>query len=136
MTQKIVISTTIDITPTGVRNKSDDPDWLLKRNQQRNYDTLIQVISLRVQPLIDTCMVEPLSWPGYSSGPEGVALDTWHLCFTIDQSDALGRWGEVFLQDVDGVPIVPGLTQTIPSFPPQFMTKGPFKNIDIFVSVV
>ena len=136
MTQKIVISTTIDITPTGVRNKSDDPDWLLKRNQQRNYDTLIQVISLRVQPLIDTCIIEPLAWPGYGSGPEGVALDTWHLSFTIDQSDALGRGGESFLNDVDGVPIVPGLAQTIPSFPPQFITKGPFKNIDIFVSVV
>ena len=51
MTQTVTINTTVDMTPTGVRRKSDDPDWLLKRNQQRNYDTLMQVLGLRCQPL-------------------------------------------------------------------------------------
>ena len=129
MTQRIMITTTIDITPTGVRNKSDDPDWLLKRNQQRNYDTLIQVIGLRTQPLTESCHREKSSWVDR----DGVDVDAWHLEFTVDRSDVLGVKGELFLKDIDGVPIVPGLTETIPSFPPQFIIRGPFKNIDIFI---
>ena len=127
MTQRIMITTTIDITPTGVRNKSDDPDWLLKRNQQRNYDTLVQVIGLRTQPLTESCHREKSSWVDR----DGVDVDAWHLEFTVDRSDVLGVKGELFLKDIDGVPIVPGLTETIPSFPPQFIIRGPFKNIDI-----
>ena len=129
MTQRIMITTTIDITPTGVRNKSDDPDWLLKRNQQRNYDTLIQVIGLRTQPLTESCHREKSSWVDR----DGVDVDAWHLEFTVDRSDVLGVKGELFLKDIDGVPIVPGLTETIPSFPPRFIIRGPFKNIDIFI---
>ena len=129
MTQRIMITTTIDITPTGVRNKSDDPDWLLKRNQQRNYDTLVQVIGLRTQPLTESCHREKSSWVDW----DGVDVDAWHLEFTVDRSDVLGVKGELFLKDIDGVPIVPGLTETIPSFPPQFIIRGPFKNIDIFI---
>jgi len=124
-----MITTTIDITPTGVRNKSDDPDWLLKRNQQRNYDTLVQVIGLRTQPLTESCHREKSSWVDR----DGVDVDAWHLEFTVDRSDVLGVKGELFLKDIDGVPIVPGLTETIPSFPPQFIIRGPFKNIDIFI---
>ena len=129
MTQRIMITTTIDITPTGVRNKADDPDWLLKRNQQRNYDTLVQVIGLRTQPLTESCHREKSSWVDR----DGVDVDAWHLEFTVDRSDVLGVKGELFLKDIDGVPIVPGLTETIPSFPPQFIIRGPFKNIDIFI---
>jgi len=129
MTQRIMITTTIDITPTGVRNKSDDPDWLLKRNQQRNYDTLVQVIGLRTQPLTESCHREKSSWVDRDE----VVVDAWHLEFTVDRSDVLGVKGELFLKDIDGVPIVPGLTETIPSFPPQFIIRGPFKNIDIFI---
>jgi len=77
MTQRIMITTTIDITPTGVRNKSDDPDWLLKRNQQRNYDTLVQVIGLRTQPLTESCHREKSSWVDR----DGVDVDAWHLEF-------------------------------------------------------
>ena len=45
----------------------------------------------------------------------------------------LGKEGELFLDDVEGVPIVPALTETTPSFPPQFITRGPLKNIGILV---
>lgn len=119
--QTYAIATKVDITPSGVRHKSDDPDWLLKRNQQRNYDTLMQVISLRCQPL----------------NPEVIIVDghdqsqTWMLIFQVDREDVLGKQGELFLQDVHGVPIVPGLTETTPSFPPQFMSRGALKNISI-----
>lgn len=119
--QTYAIATKVDITPSGVRHKSDDPDWLLKRNQQRNYDTLLQVIGLRCQPLNPEVRIV-----------EGHDMsNTWILIFQTDRGEVLGKDGELFLQDVHGVPIVPGLTETTPSFPPQFMSWGNFKNITI-----
>ena len=48
--------TMFDITPTGVATRSkpkenvDFNQWTVTRNQQANFDTIIQVISLRTQP--------------------------------------------------------------------------------------
>lgn len=55
---KITCYTLFDITQTGVMNRSkpaedqDFDEWLLKRNTQCNFDTILQVISLRSQPEI------------------------------------------------------------------------------------
>lgn len=124
--QTYMIATSIDITPSGVRHKSNDPDWLLKRNQQRNYDTLLQVIGLRCQPLNPE--VQILSKVSYGDAELAKA---WVLTFQTDRNEVLGKDGELFLQDVHGVPIVPGLTETTPSFPPQFISRGSLKNISI-----
>ena len=121
--QNIIIKTTVDITPTGVRRKTDDPDWFTQRNQQRNYDTLIQVISLRTQPMDIEIRILDIE----------DNAKTWLVVFSVDRQDVLGKSGELFLSDIDGVPIVPGLTETEPSFPPQFISTGRFKNIDITV---
>jgi len=47
-------NTLFDITQTGIISRrnanNDDPMWVLKRNQQCNFDTIIQAISLRSQP--------------------------------------------------------------------------------------
>jgi hypothetical protein len=56
MSFKVSCYTLFDITQTGVINRSrpgpeDEPDvWLHKRNTQCNFDTILQVISLRSQP--------------------------------------------------------------------------------------
>jgi hypothetical protein len=47
--------TLFDITETGILNRSkptgdDIQEWILKRNTQCNFDTILQVISLRSQP--------------------------------------------------------------------------------------
>lgn len=52
---RICCYTLFDITRTGVLNRSkpiDDAidDWLHRRNTQCNFDTILQVISLRSQP--------------------------------------------------------------------------------------
>jgi hypothetical protein len=126
MTQTVTINTTVDITPTGVRRKSDDPDWLLKRNQQRNYDTLMQVLGLRCQPLdVEIQVMQELLEFNFEK--------VWIIKFKVERDDVLGKEGELFLDDVEGVPIVPALTETTPSFPPQFITRGPLKNIGILV---
>jgi hypothetical protein len=47
-------NTLFDITQTGIISRrnanNEDPTWILKRNQQCNFDTIIQAISLRSQP--------------------------------------------------------------------------------------
>lgn len=55
MSHRICCYTLFNITQTGVMNRSKPNEnevegWLLKRNTQCNFDTLLQVISLRSQP--------------------------------------------------------------------------------------
>lgn len=55
---KIACYTLFDITATGVLNRTrpgidmNDKEWIYKRNTQCNFDTILQVISLRSQPEI------------------------------------------------------------------------------------
>jgi hypothetical protein len=56
MSTKITCYTLFDITQTGVMNRSkpsldqDTKVWTYQRNTQCNFDTILQVISLRSQP--------------------------------------------------------------------------------------
>lgn len=55
MSHRIRCYTLFDITQTGILNRSkptedDVQEWILKRNTQCNFDTILQVISLRSQP--------------------------------------------------------------------------------------
>ena len=55
MSHRMRCYTLFDITLTGVLNRSKPADddiqgWILKRNTQCNFDTILQVISLRSQP--------------------------------------------------------------------------------------
>ena len=61
MSHRIACYTLFDITKTGVLNRSrppideeDEKAWYTKRNTQSNFDTILQVISLRAQPDIAT----------------------------------------------------------------------------------
>lgn len=55
MTIRMVCYTLFNITQTGVINRSKPDqaniqDWIHKRNTQCNFDTILQIISLRSQP--------------------------------------------------------------------------------------
>jgi hypothetical protein len=55
MSHRIRCYTLFDITQTGILNRSkptedDVQEWIQKRNTQCNFDTILQVISLRSQP--------------------------------------------------------------------------------------
>lgn len=132
MAQRFTIVTSVDITATGVRRKSDDEDWFVKRNQQRNYDTLIQVLSLRCQPLIIDTETVNLPPAKFLSNLNVDCVKLWLLTFETERDDVIGSNGELFLEDVAGVPIMTGLTETVPSFPQQFIIRGNLKNIDIY----
>mgnify|MGYP000148986789 CR=1 FL=1 len=138
MTELYRIITTVDITPTGVRHKdATDEDWLLKRNQQRNFDTLIQVISMRAQPMNAQVDLEqitgsvmqaytPLLFLGESDKAQPINL--WSLWFDVDRTDVFGPDNRFLIEELHGIPIVPNLNETVVSFPPMFLTHGRFTN--------
>lgn len=125
--------TTVDITPTNVRTRTNTDDWNIQRNQQRNFDTLIQTIGLRSQPtniyVSQNCMGNPIEYGLGKNLPE--ISSVWEMSFDVEHEDPFGKECELLLKDLNYVPIINGLNETEPSFPPVFMTAGTFKNITI-----
>jgi len=132
MLHKHVLYTTVDITQTNVRIKSNIDDWNLQRNQQRNLDTLIQTIGLRSQPInisVDHFIDFPAIYKLGKNLPEKARI--WTMNFDIEHAGAFGPACELVLKDLNYVPIINCLTETEPSFPPVFQTTGTFKNVNI-----
>ena len=129
---RYVIYTTIDVTQTNVKTKIETDDWNVQRNQQRNLDTLIQTLSLRSQPI----NIEVNKFEGcpttYKLGKELPEVATiWEVIFDIEHEGAFGQNCEIANKDLDYVPIINGLEETLPAFPPVFQTHGMFKNVHI-----
>lgn len=128
-----IINTTIDITRTGVTNyDKNDEDNLLKRNQQKNFDTLAQVISMRTIYEINWMSIlesDPESiLRNFGFGNFGKPVKIWSMEIVTDRVDALGENGEILIDDLNFVPIIPGLDSTVPAFPNFFITKGDIQN--------
>jgi hypothetical protein len=132
MLHRHILFTTVDITQTNVKIKSNIDDWSLQRNQQRNLDTIIQTLGLRSQPInihVIQLIRDPRSFGLGSNLPE--FCNIWQMEFDIEHEDAFGENCEVALKDLNYVPLINGLTETQPAFPPVFQTTGTFKNINI-----
>lgn len=136
MLYRYVLYTTVDVTQTNVKIKTKLDDWSLQRNQQRNLDTVIQTLSLRSQPSVITVQHfegNPLSYGLGKNLPE--ICKVWEVLFDAEHYEVYGKKCELALKDLNYVPIINGLTETEPAFPPVFQTVGTFKNITIiFVS--
>jgi hypothetical protein len=129
--------TLVDITPTGV-TRSTELNCLL-RNQQRNFETVIQVLSLRSQPHIDKWpfvyqmdkrLVKNLFSDLYASKNQTV----WAMYFTTEHPLAYNTSaGELqgLLCDFEQVPVITGLTETAKFMLPIFYPAGSIKNINI-----
>ena len=90
----------VDITPTGVLR--DDGDHEQQRNQQRNWESLLQIMSLRTQPM--------------NVVPPTKHTDGWHFAFEVEAEGVLGsNFGSDELDglvgDCEGVPMVTGLDE-------------------------
>lgn len=123
--------TLVDITATGVTRDTVD---LHKRNQQRNWETVIQTIGIGAQPL-------------EISRPETIEIDLEYLEFGKFYQDTHQVWifnfavehHDVFLKDDDPtgrltdlfgqVPIICGLDETARFILPIFYCEGAIKNI-------
>jgi hypothetical protein len=111
MTLSIRVKTDFDCTPTGVtghfrentvpfrdqagQQVTTQASWLRSRNQQRNWETIMQLISLYAQPLrVSRLKVENLRWQfDFDTDTEDV--------FRLDH-DPVGR----LRQACNGVPII------------------------------
>jgi hypothetical protein len=130
------IYTTVDITPTGiVSNKYKHiKNYQLKRNQQRNYSTLIQVLSLRTnvdQPIVQEFLIDPADSHIFPCPDLPDQYKIWALRFKADRYQVFGEKNETAINDLHMVPIIPALTETTPIFPPYFITHGDLRNIYI-----
>ena len=118
--QLIDVVTMFDCTPTGTKSyrKLSTPvtnnvgkkiktldDWNYSRNQQRNWETILQCISLKTQTIEVT---EPNCFSKDN-------INVWQFSFCIehpgifdDGNDPLG----LLKQDVHGVPMIVGLSET------------------------
>lgn len=114
MPQHIKIHTDFDITNTGVvRNYKEDKlpkkvagkvistkeEWIKRRRQQANWETLVQIISLRTQPLNIRTTVNKDDWT--------IEFDVEHVDVFSKDGDPLG----LLKEDIGNVPLLTGLDE-------------------------
>lgn len=129
MIQRYEILTFFDCTTTGVQNHRrssaiSHEEWHLKRNQQRNYETIIQCISLRCQPL-------NINGAHISSNADNQLY--WTIQFETDKEDIFLINGDpvgILKQDCEHVPMIVGLEESERElfFTPYMITQGSSVN--------
>jgi hypothetical protein len=127
---KIECRTLFDCSPTGTTGhfrRSDVPyqdqtgqeigdqiTWNRSRNQQRNWETLLQIVQLRSQ-------IEIIQTPEHRQ-------DGWCWQFAVEQDAVYGDDFSALYQDGAGVPMLTGLDE--PGDPgPVLVTSGGKQNI-------
>lgn len=137
--------TLFDITPTGVKNRrpadvtGKELSELVKRQQQQsNYDTVLQVISLRSQPesisqvkKSDILLNDSDFGFLYSSNQEDNSIAAWSFTFTVQHDSVFqnddGVLGELF-NDCEQVPMIINLSESV-KLTPQLNVDTDLKNI-------
>lgn len=143
MSSRLCCYTLFDITPTGVLNRSkpteeDVESWIHRRNTQCNFDTLLQVISLRSQPeVVKSPTVVKIRFDefvnfGFLYEQEDDKLhNVWKFEFEIQHSsvfeNGISPLGELY-RDCEGVPMIICHDQYVDT--PTFLdTSAELKNI-------
>ena len=130
--------TLVDITDTGVYRPK--PELLMERNQRRNWETVLQAIGLRAQPIDFVSARNPkmaaMSNHEFGSYYRG-SQRCWKFMFFVEHNEIYGPADDPtqFLrQDFNEIPIITGLTETAPFPDPMFYTEGILKNLYFRVS--
>jgi hypothetical protein len=132
---KIICRTFFDCSATGVtghfrpsqvpfsdrtgREIRDLPSWNYARNQQRNWETLTQLISLRTQPISITSL--------------GQNSDIWSFEFEVESGLVYSISGQEddisgLVNECAGVPMITGLSETL-TRETVLITQGADQNI-------
>jgi len=117
-TMKVLCRTLFDCTHTGVTGHlrpqqlpfttktglviNTPEQWNLSRNQQRNWESLLQIVSLRTQPM--------------NVVPPTKHTDGWHFAFEVESEGVLGSGHGSdnlagLVGDCEGVPMVTDLEE-------------------------
>lgn len=118
-----------DITATGVttsRPGKIDTDSQRARNQQRNWDTMLQLAGMRTQ-------IFNVEGPTDATGSSPFGTDTraWKFSFEIEPESQWLVDGDEFWvlkQDSDGTPMITGLTES-PVLEPMIRMFGDRPNV-------
>jgi hypothetical protein len=127
-------ATLVDITATGVIRHTAEKE--LERNQQRNWETVLQCIGLRAQPqLVEQPICKKVEIDQSSIFGEYFYNTTqlvWFFSFGVEPADVflidddpVGLLDRTFAQ----VPIICGLNETARFMLPIFYPYGSIKNI-------
>lgn len=136
MNPAFILTTLIDTTRTDIlRGNSKE------RDQQRNWETIVQVLSLKTQPVIieGPIKIEQIDFKKHTGlqicfgefyydlpPPQSV----WGIKFTSEHSDIYTV--DQLYNDFDQVPIILGLNETARFMLPIFHSYGTLKNIHFF----
>lgn len=131
-TEFYTIYSLVDITATGVTRYTGDNE--LARNQQRNWETILQVFSLRAQPIhvegpvLTELDVGYLDFGGMYEGRHRV----WVSCIGIEHKNIYTEGDNPVAgleSDFAQIPVITGLEETARFILPIFYTHGSIKNI-------
>ena len=135
----------VAITPTGVVRSIDFDNT--ERNQQRNWETVLQCMSLRTQPLhIQTPQLLHIYDPSFNDSTSNLCdlslLDfgafysgnhkVWTWSWAVEARDVYSLFGNslgALNQDFEQVPIITCLSETARFMLPIFYPYGSIKNI-------
>lgn len=127
--------TLVDITPTHVTRSSEQDS--IERNQQRNWETVLQCISLRAQPILiqepELAVIQSDSvlhqvFGDFYTGEQKV----WTWNWAVEHSDVYDTADTplgALQKDFEQVPIVTYLTETARFMLPIFYPYGSIKNV-------
>jgi hypothetical protein len=123
--------TLVDITNTGITKFSKEHE--LARNQQRNWETVQQILSLRGQlfSLTQSTSVGNIKKYEFGSAYRGTH-QIWQFEFTVEMLDLYKIENNpvgVLEKDFTQTPVVTGLLETAKFDLPLFFTSGDNKNI-------
>lgn len=117
----ITCYTLVDITCTNFVRRPKTQQETFQRNQQRNYETFQQLISLRAQPIIiqSPAKISNINIDDYQFGeyymPSVFKYDVWKFQFDSEhipsysaRNNPVGSLND----DFDSVPIIDNLTET------------------------
>lgn len=122
----------VDITATGVIRSTGQ--YNLERDQQRNWETVLQCIGLRTQPqhiqgpVTVNEKLEEFRFGEFYSGTQRVWMWTWAVeasgIYDLNNESLAGLY-----KDFEQVPIITGLSESARFMLPIFYPYGAIKNI-------
>lgn len=125
--------TLVDITATGVTRYRPDQEY--QRNQQRNWETVLQAIGLRTQPVMikgpvctESYLNEWWEFGEYYQGHHKI----WVWTFAVEHADIFLINDDplaLLKKDFEQIPIIQGLDETARFMLPIFYPHGAIKNI-------
>lgn len=123
--------TLVDITPTGKVLYSTNDEH--ERNQQRNWETIQQIISLRTQPAIINTSNFIADVKNYQFGINYTGNHAiWQFTFSVEYKDVYAEGPDVFgllRYDFKVTPVIVNLSETAKFPHPIFYPDGPTNNI-------